>query len=94
MTSYDPVAISEGQHAVGALLRVTYSDTLSRTAEGADALLIAREWKKFRGIDLTAAARTSKEPVIFAGRNKYDSRLLRERGIEYHAIHGQMAARS
>jgi nucleoside-diphosphate-sugar epimerase len=36
----------------------------------------------------------SKEPVIFAGRNKYDSRLLRERGIECHAIQGQMAARS
>jgi UDPglucose 6-dehydrogenase len=53
---------------------------------GADALLIATEWKQFRSPDFDAMAVALKQPVIFDGRNLYPPRLLRERGFEYHCI--------
>ena len=86
VTAYDPVAIPEAQRAFGDLHGLSYTDTPLRALEGADALLIATEWKEFRGIDLGSAARILTQPVVFDGRNMYDPRWLRERGIEYHAI--------
>ena len=86
VTAYDPVAIPEAQRAFGNLPGLNYTDTPLQALEGADALLIATEWKEFRGIDLEAAARILTQAVIFDGRNMYDPRWLRERGIEYHAI--------
>jgi UDPglucose 6-dehydrogenase len=53
---------------------------------GADALVIATEWKEFRSPDFEAIARSLKQPIIFDGRNLYEPAALRTRGFEYHAI--------
>ena len=53
---------------------------------GADALLIATEWKEFRSPDFGEIRKRLKHAVVFDGRNLYEPRLVRESGLEYHPI--------
>ena len=86
VTAYDPVAMPEAQRAFGALLGVAYADSAMDALKGADALLIATEWKEFRSPDFDAIAAALKQPVIFDGRNLYPPSAVRSRGFEYFAI--------
>ena len=63
-----------------------YAATAMAALNGADALVIATEWKEFRSPDFDALRAALKHPVIFDGRNLYDPAALRARGFEYHAI--------
>ena len=86
VTAYDPAAIESARRAIGHLAGLDYAPNAMAAVEGADALVIATEWKEFRSPDFDAIAKLLKHPVIFDGRNLYEPALLRERGIEYHAI--------
>ena len=86
VAAYDPVAVAEARRVFGGLAGVTYAESPVAALEGADALLIATEWKEFRGVDFDAVTKALKQPIIFDGRNSYSPDQLRERGIEYHAI--------
>ena len=55
-------------------------------AQGAHALLIATEWKEFRGADFERLKTLLKEPVIFDGRNLYEPALLERMGLYYVAV--------
>lgn len=52
----------------------------------ADALLLLTEWNEFRNPDFDKVKSLLKTPVIFDGRNQYDSTSLEGRGIEYHPV--------
>jgi len=54
--------------------------------QDADALIIATEWKEFRGAQLDAIAGTLRTPVIFDGRNIYDPQAARAAGITYASM--------
>jgi UDPglucose 6-dehydrogenase len=54
--------------------------------EGADALVLATEWREFRSPDFELVKASLRTPVIFDGRNVYDPRLLRNIGFEYYGI--------
>jgi UDPglucose 6-dehydrogenase len=54
--------------------------------DGADALVIATEWKEFRSPDFDAIKTRLKQPVVIDGRNLYEPALMRELGIEYLSI--------
>ena len=84
--AYDPCAMREAQRALGGAAGLSYASDPMDALGGADALLIATEWKQFRSPDFDAIAAALKQPVIFDGRNLYPPRLLRERGFEYHCI--------
>ncbi|HSH89616.1 MAG TPA: UDP-glucose/GDP-mannose dehydrogenase family protein [Ramlibacter sp.] len=86
IAAYDPAAIESAKHSFGSLPGLTYVTNAMAALEGADALVIATEWKEFRSPDFDAIAAALKTPVIFDGRNLYDPALLRARGFEYHAI--------
>jgi UDPglucose 6-dehydrogenase len=66
--------------------RVAYADSPLAAAEGADALVIATEWKEFRSPDFEGLRARLKEPVIFDGRNLYEPALVRGAGFEYFGI--------
>ena len=51
-----------------------------------DALAIVTEWKAFRSPDFSRLKNSLKTPIIFDGRNLFDSRVLGLSGIEYHSI--------
>ncbi len=86
VTAYDPVAMPEARRAFGALPGMRYADSPMDALTGADALLIATEWKEFRSPDFDAIAAALKQPVIFDGRNLYPPSAVRGRGFEYFAI--------
>jgi len=53
---------------------------------GADALLIATEWKEFRSPDYDRLKSLLLQPLIFDGRNLYDPSLMQRLGFDYFAI--------
>ena len=55
-------------------------------AQGAEALLIATEWKEFRSPDYDRLKSLLVRPLIFDGRNLYDPALMQRLGFEYFAI--------
>jgi UDPglucose 6-dehydrogenase len=90
----DPVAIKEAQRALAAdfahepekLESVSFNPLPLEALEGADALVIATEWKAFRSPDFGALKQLLKAGVIFDGRNLYDPALVAAAGLEYHAV--------
>ena len=76
----------EARRTLGPLPGVHYADSAMDALLGADALLVATEWKEFRSPDFDAIATTLKQPLIFDGRNLYSPSALRARGFEYFAI--------
>ncbi len=82
--AYDPAAIETAQAYLGD--RITYCNSIYGAAEGADALILATEWKEFRMPNWDTLSATMKGRVIFDGRNIYDRAELTEKGFEYHGI--------
>ncbi|MDA8384622.1 MAG: UDP-glucose/GDP-mannose dehydrogenase family protein [Betaproteobacteria bacterium] len=86
VTAYDPVAMEEARRIYGEDARLILVDSPMDALKGADALLIATEWKVFRSPDFTVMKSLLKTPVIVDGRNLYEPADIRAQGLEYHAI--------
>jgi UDPglucose 6-dehydrogenase len=84
--AYDPVAGDEAQRVFGPTPGLTIVEHAAQVLPGADALLIATEWKEFKSPDFDAIKAQLRQPVVFDGRNLYDPALMRSLGIEYSAI--------
>jgi UDPglucose 6-dehydrogenase len=87
--AYDPVARVEAerlyQRRTEAEQIVFCSDAYEAT-RGAEALVIATEWKEFRSPDFDRLKQALTQPLIFDGRNIYDPALMQRLGFEYYAI--------
>jgi UDPglucose 6-dehydrogenase len=87
--AYDPAA-SEATRLLFSdhpgFARLTFCEDAYEAAAGADALLIATEWKQFRSPDYDRLKSLLRQPVIFDGRNLFDPRLMARLGIEYFAV--------
>ncbi len=86
VTAYDPVAMDESRRIFGEEPRLAYANNPMAALEGADALVIATEWKEFRSPDFDAIKAKLKQPLVFDGRNLYDPAVPRAAGLEYHCI--------
>ncbi len=86
VTAHDPVAMQETRHIYGDRADLRYAETPLDALEGADALIIATEWKVFKSPDFDAIKARLKFPVIFDGRNLFEPSDIRALGIEYHGI--------
>jgi UDPglucose 6-dehydrogenase len=86
VSAYDPVAMEEARRVFADQPGLSYAASPMGALEGADALVIATEWKEFRSPDFPAIAKALKEPVIFDGRNLYDPAWVRSHGFTYLAI--------
>lgn len=85
--AYDPKAIHEAQSFyLKDVKDITYTETKYEALKGADALLLLTEWKEFRSPDFMEIKSGLKEPVIFDGRNQFDSDRLHQLGFTYHQI--------
>ena len=60
--------------------------TREEALKGADALIIATEWKVFQSADFDAIKTQLKHPAIFDGRNIYDPAFMKTQGFDYFAI--------
>jgi UDPglucose 6-dehydrogenase len=84
--AYDPIAMPEAEQLLGHHPRLRYAQRAMEALVGADALVIATEWKEFRSPDFDAIKAALREPVLFDGRNMFSPELPQAAGIEYHAI--------
>jgi UDPglucose 6-dehydrogenase len=84
--AYDPVALDEARRIFGAREGLTLVKNAYEAAEGADALVIATEWKEFRSPDFDRLKSSLSAGVIFDGRNLYDPSILTRFGFTYYAI--------
>lgn len=84
--AYDPVAMQEAARIYANEPRLSLTASPIDALKGADALLIVTEWKEFRSPDFAQIRATLKQPVVFDGRNLYESSMLAGSGLEYHPI--------
>ena len=82
--AYDPIAMQETKRKLGD--KITYSSDIYDAVADADALLVVTEWKEFRVPIWENIKNSMKNPVIFDGRNIYDSKEIKQKGIEYFGI--------
>jgi UDPglucose 6-dehydrogenase len=84
--AYDPVAMPEARRVLEGARGIDYAASAEAALAGADALLLATEWKEFRTPDFEGIKTALKQPVVFDGRNLWEPTLLKALGIEYHGI--------
>lgn len=84
--AHDPEAMEETHRIYGDRADLTLCDSPLAALDGADALIIATEWKVFRSPDFDTLKKKLKSALIFDGRNIYDPKLLAKDGFTYYAI--------
>lgn len=82
--AYDPKANDEAKFYFQD--RITYAKNSYEALENADALLLLTEWNEFRRPDFEKIKELLKSPIIFDGRNQYNSERLLEKGFDYTCI--------
>ena len=82
--AYDPKANDEAKFYFQD--RITYAKNSYEALENADALLLLTEWNEFRRPDFEKIKELLKFPIIFDGRNQYNSERLLEKGFDYTCI--------
>ena len=82
--AFDPIAMPETQHSIGDIIE--YSKNEYEAVENADALLIVTEWTDFRSPNFEKIKKVLINPIVFDGRNIYDTKELNELGFEHYGI--------
>ena len=88
VTAFDPEAMENVKRKMGD--RISYATRMYGVLEDADALVICTEWGVFRNPNFKQMKELLREPVIFDGRNLYDTEEIRSEGFEYRSI-GRMS---
>ncbi|HEY4716787.1 MAG TPA: UDP-glucose/GDP-mannose dehydrogenase family protein [bacterium] len=84
INAYDPVANEEAKKVLGNSIK--YFTNQYDALNGASGLLITTECYEFRRPDFTNIKKLMKSPVIFDGRNIFDTEKMREMGFKYYSI--------
>jgi UDPglucose 6-dehydrogenase len=82
--AYDPIAMPETKHSIGDTIE--YSKNEYAALENADALLIVTEWADFRSPNFEKIKKALINPIVFDGRNIYDTKELNGLGFEHYGI--------
>jgi UDPglucose 6-dehydrogenase len=80
---HDPQAMEKARPI---LPEAAYVADMDEVAEGCDALIIATEWPQFKKLDLERARKNLAHPIIFDGRNLFDSAEMERLGFLYKSI--------
>ena len=85
ISAYDPEAMEEGKKVFGT--RIAFAPNNYECLAGADALLLVTEWQAFRNPNFARIKDIMRTPVVFDGRNIYESTAhLVELGFKYYGI--------
>ena len=66
--------------------KIIYAQNSYEALNDADAMLLLTEWNEFRRPDFDRIKTLLKKPLIFDGRNQYESHRMLQRGFEYICI--------
>jgi UDPglucose 6-dehydrogenase len=87
VTAYDPKG---AQKAVEWKLidpaKVKLAPTPLDAVDGAEALILATEWKEFSNQNLNEVKKRMHTPLVFDGRNLFNPETMRDFGFTYHAV--------
>lgn len=78
--AYDPKAMERVRQQLPSLL---YCQDPYEVASGADALVVATEWKEFGDLDLPRVRTLMRRPLMLDGRNLFDPLKMKAMGFEY-----------
>ena len=85
--AYDPKAVNEAKdHYLKGVQNITYVDFKYEVLKDSNALVLLTEWKEFRSPNFEEIKTQLKTPVIFDGRNQYNTFSLEKKGFEYYQI--------
>ena len=82
--AYDPVAIPETKRKIGDTIH--YGNSIEETITNAEALMLVTEWKQFKTLNPEKIVALMRKPVVFDGRNIFNSEEMRKAGVEYFGI--------
>lgn len=94
VTVYDPKAMEKARDLPVAE-KLIFAENALEAARGAEALVIATEWREFASVDLSQLRDAMLTPLIFDGRNLLDPVAAADFGFQYRGIgRGTVEARS
>jgi UDPglucose 6-dehydrogenase len=82
--AYDPVAMENARKVLPAV--VEYADSPYAAATGADGVALVTEWNEFKFLNLERLRTVMRRPVVFDGRNLWESERMRRLGFAYYSI--------
>jgi UDPglucose 6-dehydrogenase len=85
VTAYDPKG-AEKAIEFNLIPGAKIANSPLEAAKGAEALVIATEWKEFATIDLAELHKLMHTPLVFDGRNLLNPETMREAGFRYTSI--------
>ena len=62
------------------------ADSALEAARGAEALIIATEWREFAQVDLNQLKEAMAAPLVFDGRNLLDPATMHHLGFQYRSV--------
>jgi UDPglucose 6-dehydrogenase len=84
---YDPEAMDNAkENYFRNISEIEYCQNKYDVLDGSCALVLITEWPEFRSPDFDLIKSKLKYPVIFDGRNQYDSNKMNRLGFEYYQI--------
>ncbi|CAN5743993.1 UDP-glucose/GDP-mannose dehydrogenase family protein [soil metagenome] len=90
--AFDPEAMHTATALYDGQPGLTLCESRDDAVRGADALIIATEWRQFRSPDYNLLRSELTHPVIFDGRNMYDASRVSNEGFTYIGIGVQAEA--
>jgi UDPglucose 6-dehydrogenase len=89
---FDPAAMANA-HALfdeefedSVTSNIIFCPTALDALQGVDGLLLATDWEEFRAVDLVKMKAFMKSPIIFDGRNQFDSTVMQAEGFRHYGI--------
>jgi len=86
VTAYDPKGMEKALEFKLIPASVKLAASPLEAIDGAEALIVATEWKEFANVDFTELKARMHTPMIFDGRNLFDPETMRELGFDYRGI--------
>lgn len=81
--AYDPV----GEENMKKLFpSITYESTPAKALEKSHLCFIFTEWKEIRMIEPAKYKELMRTPLVYDGRNIYDTKSMKEAGVEYYSV--------
>ena len=86
VTAYDPKGMEKAVEFKLIPDSVKLAKSPLEAVDGAEALVLATEWREFKEVDLTAIKARMHTPLVFDGRNLFDPATMKELGFNYRCI--------
>ena len=86
IVAFDPQAMNNVKKQYEGIKNLTFSDDEYSAMEGADAVVIATNWKEFYTPDWNKVRKLLNKPVIFDARNLYETEEMKDRNFTYISL--------